>query len=145
MWVDGIQRVVCGVSDVTTCQDVVIVLAHATGRTGRFTLVEKWRENERLVAPNECPLRVLRGWGEYATDVQFILRHGGEKSSSLHADKKHAPAATKPNTSATAPHNDDVLTSLAPGSSLTQGRGAVRRNLTFSGAHPTSSPPSMHA
>ena len=58
VWVEGIQRVVCGVSDVTTCQDIVIALAHATGKTGRFTLVERWRENERLVAPGEHPLKV---------------------------------------------------------------------------------------
>lgn len=31
MWVDGIQRVVCGVSEQTTCQEVVIALARAIG------------------------------------------------------------------------------------------------------------------
>ena len=80
VWVEGIQRVVCGVSDVTTCQDVVIALAHATGKTGRFTLVERWRENERRVPPTEYPLQVLRNWGEYANDVQFVLRHKDRKS-----------------------------------------------------------------
>lgn len=43
VWVDGIQRVVCGVSEQTTCQEVVIALAQAigespqgqTGTTGR--------------------------------------------------------------------------------------------------------------
>uniref|UniRef100_A0A0J9YYE4 Ras association domain family member 7 n=1 Tax=Homo sapiens TaxID=9606 RepID=A0A0J9YYE4_HUMAN len=29
VWVDGIQRVVCGVSEQTTCQEVVIALAQA--------------------------------------------------------------------------------------------------------------------
>lgn len=33
-------------------------LAHATGQTGRFTLVERWRTNERLLAPYENPLKV---------------------------------------------------------------------------------------
>lgn len=32
VWVDGVQRVVCGVSDQTTCQEVVIALARAIGK-----------------------------------------------------------------------------------------------------------------
>ena len=39
-------------------KDVVFALAHATGKVGRFTLIEKWRNNERLLAPNENPLKV---------------------------------------------------------------------------------------
>ncbi|XP_037086691.1 ras association domain-containing protein 7-like [Pollicipes pollicipes] len=73
VWVDGIQRIVCGVSETTSCQDVVYALAHATGRTGRFTLIERWRNNERLLAPQELPVKVLMKWGEYSSDVQFIL------------------------------------------------------------------------
>ncbi|KAK2726340.1 FK506-binding protein 5-like [Artemia franciscana] len=74
VWVDGIQRVVCGVTEKTTCQDVVYALAHAIGQTGRFTLIERWRHNERLLAPQDHPLKVLMKWGEYAGDVQFILQ-----------------------------------------------------------------------
>lgn len=33
VWVDGIQRVVCGVSEQTTCQEVVIALAQAIGKS----------------------------------------------------------------------------------------------------------------
>ena len=40
-------------------QDVVYALAHATGKTGRFTLIERWRNNERLLAPQEHPLKVI--------------------------------------------------------------------------------------
>lgn len=40
-------------------QDVVYALAHATGKTGRFTLIERWRSNERLLAPHEHPLKVI--------------------------------------------------------------------------------------
>lgn len=47
MYVDGIQRVVCGVTLTTTCADIVFALCHATGQTGRFMLIEKWRNNER--------------------------------------------------------------------------------------------------
>lgn len=74
VWVDGLPRVVCGVSSSTSCQEVVRALAQALGRTGRFTLVEQWRDVERLLAPSDCPLRLLHKWGEYANDVRFILR-----------------------------------------------------------------------
>lgn len=33
VWVDGVQRVVCGVTEATTCHDVVIALAQAIGKT----------------------------------------------------------------------------------------------------------------
>ncbi|RXN00417.1 Ras association domain-containing protein 8 [Acipenser ruthenus] len=31
VWVDGVQRIVCGVTEATTCQEVVIALAQAIG------------------------------------------------------------------------------------------------------------------
>ena len=115
VWVEGIQRVVCGVSDQSTCQDVVIALAHATGKTGRFTLVEKWRENERLLSPGEQPLKVLHKWGEYAVDVQFVLRHSGVRGKADRAGRR------------TEKH-------LLPHSRFETRQGSgVKRNLTFSG------------
>lgn len=79
VWVEGIQRIVCGVTDATTCQDVVFALAHATGKTGRFTLIERWRNNERALAPQETPLKILMKWGEYSSDVQFVLQRSEQK------------------------------------------------------------------
>uniref|UniRef100_T1IQR8 Ras-associating domain-containing protein n=1 Tax=Strigamia maritima TaxID=126957 RepID=T1IQR8_STRMM len=79
VWVDGLQRIVCGVNDATTCQDVVYALAHATGQTGRFTLIEKWRSNERALAPQDRPLKVLTKWGNYAPDVHLILRRSHQQ------------------------------------------------------------------
>ncbi|XP_001359542.3 probable serine/threonine-protein kinase cdc7 [Drosophila pseudoobscura] len=80
VWVEGIQRIVCGVTVNTTCQDVVFALAHATGKVGRFTLIERWRNNERHLAPNENPMKLLLKWGEYANDVQFILQRSENKA-----------------------------------------------------------------
>ncbi|XP_061855277.1 ras association domain-containing protein 7 isoform X4 [Colius striatus] len=77
VWVDGIQRVVCGVSEQTTCQEVVIALARAIGQTGRYVLVQKLREKEHQLLPLECPLEALAKCGQYANDVQFILRRTG--------------------------------------------------------------------
>lgn len=48
-----------------------------TGRTGRYTLVEKWRDTERHLAPNESPVASLNTWGQYAGDVQLVLHRTG--------------------------------------------------------------------
>lgn len=37
VWVDGVVRVVCGLSEETSCQDVVIALAQAIGAFVRYT------------------------------------------------------------------------------------------------------------
>ncbi|XP_054023991.1 ras association domain-containing protein 8 [Dryobates pubescens] len=81
VWVDGVQRIVCGVTEVTTCQEVVIALAQAIGRTGRYALIEKWRDSERHLAPSENPIVSLNKWGQYASDVQLILRRTGPSLS----------------------------------------------------------------
>ncbi|KAJ4923336.1 hypothetical protein JOQ06_026012 [Pogonophryne albipinna] len=81
VWVDGVQRIVCGVTEFTTCQEVVIALAQAIGRTGRYTLIEKWRDTERHLAPNENPVVSLNKWGQYASDVQLILHRTGPSVS----------------------------------------------------------------
>ncbi|XP_076028945.1 ras association domain-containing protein 8 isoform X2 [Oratosquilla oratoria] len=130
VWVEGIQRIVCGVTDKTTCQDVVYALAHATGKTGRFTLIERWRNNERLLAPHEHPLKVLMKWGEYSNDVQFILQRSAldPKATNGPAQPKpggpqrveplgRPPAAQEGSRNASHPHKD------------------LKKSLTFSGGH----------
>uniref|UniRef100_A0A1E1XGP7 Putative signal transduction n=1 Tax=Amblyomma aureolatum TaxID=187763 RepID=A0A1E1XGP7_9ACAR len=78
VWLEGgPQRVVCGVTEATTCQDVVYALAQATAQTGRFALVERSRRAERALAPSDRPLRLLARWGRCASDVHFLLRRCG--------------------------------------------------------------------
>ncbi|XP_056445083.1 ras association domain-containing protein 8b [Gadus chalcogrammus] len=81
VWVDGVQRIVCGVTEFTTCQEVVIALAQAIGRTGRYTLIERWRESERHLSPHESPVASLNTWGQYASDVQLVLQRTGPSLS----------------------------------------------------------------
>uniref|UniRef100_A0A803YML5 Ras association domain-containing protein n=1 Tax=Meleagris gallopavo TaxID=9103 RepID=A0A803YML5_MELGA len=57
-------------------RSVTAVLCPA-GRTGRYTLIEKWRDTERHLAPHENPIVSLNKWGQYASDVQLILRRTG--------------------------------------------------------------------
>ena len=121
VWVDGIKRVVCGVTDNTTCQDIVIALAHAMGRTGRFTLIEKWRDNERPLSPSECPLQVLQKWGEFANEVNLCLYESGSKWHKKHEHGKEVP---KPQDRFT--HNFTPPVKVAEAN--------VKRSLTFSGA-----------
>lgn len=116
--VDGILRVVCGVTENSTCQDVVIALAHAMGKTGRFTLVEKWRENERPLLPEECPVKILQKWGEYATEVQLLLNHSDKQKTDIPYKEKFKENE-KPKINFTSAPRD----------------AGIRRSLTFSGAH----------
>ena len=121
VWVEGIQRVVCGVSEATTCQDVVVALAHATAKTGRFTLIEKWRDTERLLAPSDFPLKSLHKWGEYATEVVFVLRH-----SEKHRKERGSKRTDKFS------HN---FSPHSPADAPNTPRKGLKKSLTFSGAH----------
>ncbi|KAL0968401.1 hypothetical protein UPYG_G00266370 [Umbra pygmaea] len=81
VWVDGVVRVVCGLSEETSCQDVVIALAQAIGQTGRYVLIQKLRDSERQLLANERPLESLAKLGQHGNDVQFFLRRTGPSSS----------------------------------------------------------------
>lgn len=120
--VDGISRIVCGVTETTTCQDVVIALAHAMGRTGTFTLIEKWRENERPLNKAEFPVRVLQKWGEYANEVQLLLQQSDQSNKQLQRESLKEQVKSK----------DNFKHNFTP---PPQKEGPVRRSLTFSGAH----------
>lgn len=74
VWVEGLQKIVSGVTESTTCQDIVFALAHATGKTGRYTLIERFRNNERLLTPQDHPIKELLKLGEYSSEVHFILQ-----------------------------------------------------------------------
>lgn len=71
---------------------MVFALAHATGKSGRFTLIERWRNNERQLAPNESPLQILTKWGEYSSDVQFILQWSESFKSKVQLPTTPIPA-----------------------------------------------------
>ncbi|XP_020312482.1 ras association domain-containing protein 8-like [Oncorhynchus kisutch] len=81
VWVDGVVRVVCGLSEETSCQDVVIALAQAIGQTGRYVLIQRLRDSERQLLANERPLESLAKLGQHGNDVQFFLRRTGPSSS----------------------------------------------------------------
>ncbi|XP_068615105.1 ras association domain-containing protein 8-like, partial [Brachionichthys hirsutus] len=75
--VDGIPRVVCGVTEETTCQEVVVALAQALGQPGRYTLRETFKDFERWMTPNERLLETLKKYGERSREVTLTLLHNG--------------------------------------------------------------------
>lgn len=77
VWVEGVVRVVCGLSLNTSCQDVVIALAQAIGQTGRYILIMNLRGTERQLLKDDCPLKEVAQLGQQASDVHFILRRNG--------------------------------------------------------------------
>lgn len=131
MNVDGFVRVVCGVTEETTCQDVVIALAHAMGRTGRFSLLEKWRIQERSLPPWERPLQVLQKWGEYAAEVQFTLQQTDREEVRKATDAINKVGINPP---------ERCTRNFSPPPPV---ESNVKRSLTFSGAHGYSQPPKM--
>ncbi|XP_020280431.1 ras association domain-containing protein 8 isoform X2 [Pseudomyrmex gracilis] len=150
VWVEDIQRIVCGVTENTTCQDVVYALAHATAQTGRFTLVERWRNNERLLAPYENPLKILMKWGEYASEVQLILRRSTPENNKTNALPSRAHTSrtnglpvslSEQGTGNNNTQDDNKNMSGSQSSEFDEVQGGLERNrdtrksLTFSGFH----------
>lgn len=88
----------------------MFALAHATGKVGRFTLIERWRNNERHLAPNENPMKLLLKWGEYANDVQFILQRSENKQQQVtpQQQQQHQPQSNNNN------NNYAVMTTKKP-------------------------------
>lgn len=140
MWVDGVARVVCGLSLTTSCQDVVIALAQAIGQTGRYILMMKLRGMERQLVADDRPLQHLAQLGREAAEVQFILQRTGPSLS----DGPNTPAGQRrlplPRPSEAEPprHRDphEALTS-SPGSSTLPRRKKPNRSWSPS---PRSSP-----
>lgn len=71
---DGVKRVVSGVTRETTCKDIVLCLAQETKQIGTFILVERFQNEERLLNPNDNPLTILGQWGDQAPYVNFIVK-----------------------------------------------------------------------
>ncbi|XP_028306032.1 ras association domain-containing protein 7 [Gouania willdenowi] len=92
VWVDGVVRVVCGLSEETSCQDVVIALAQAIGQTGRYVLIQRLRDTERQLLATERPLEALAKLGQHGSEVQFFLRRTGPSISDGPNSKPERPS-----------------------------------------------------
>ena len=81
VWVDGVERVVRGAHEDTTCENILLALANATGKLGRFALIEKWRDLERILPREAKPIKCLQMWGKQASEVKFVLKLMKDKST----------------------------------------------------------------
>uniref|UniRef100_A0A915Q243 Ras-associating domain-containing protein n=1 Tax=Setaria digitata TaxID=48799 RepID=A0A915Q243_9BILA len=90
--VDGVERSVSGITESTTCAQIIYALAHATGQKGRFVLIENFRNVEKTLAPLDRPLETLRKCGTQSHCVTFLLKHLDEGPSSIISDTYFADA-----------------------------------------------------
>ncbi|KAK6766818.1 hypothetical protein RB195_026224 [Necator americanus] len=91
--VDGVERSISGVSNETTCAQIIYALAHAISQKGRFVMVEKYRNKERRLSPVDKPLELLEKWREHMSNVTFVLKKiedENDKNSSLNASSSKA-------------------------------------------------------
>uniref|UniRef100_H2SPC5 Ras association domain family member 7b n=1 Tax=Takifugu rubripes TaxID=31033 RepID=H2SPC5_TAKRU len=96
VWVDGVVRVVCGLTLDTSCKAVVIALAQSLGQTGRYLLVMKLHETERQLEANDCPLQLLAQLGQLSAQVQFTLQRTGpslEHGPNTRPRERHRPGS----------------------------------------------------
>ncbi|VDK43831.1 unnamed protein product [Anisakis simplex] len=73
--VGGVERSVSGLTETTTCAQIIYALAHATGQKGRFVMVERHRDFERTLAPTDRPIEMMRKRDQHSPNVSFILKH----------------------------------------------------------------------
>lgn len=87
VWVEGDERVVRGVNENTTCENVMIALASAIGKSGKFALLEKWRNFERTLPRTGKPLKCRRMWGAHEDEAKFILKDDSNSDFKRHVVK----------------------------------------------------------
>ncbi|KJH42957.1 Ras association domain protein [Dictyocaulus viviparus] len=86
--VDGIERSISGVSNETTCAQVIYALAHATGQKGRYIMIEKFRNKERRLSPVDRPFKLLEKWHENKSNVTFELKKIDEEDANTTFSKQ---------------------------------------------------------
>uniref|UniRef100_S4RH15 Ras association domain family member 8a n=1 Tax=Petromyzon marinus TaxID=7757 RepID=S4RH15_PETMA len=134
VWVEGVPRVVCGVTDATTCHDVVIALAQALGRTGRYTLIERWRDTERHLCPGESLAAALAAWGQHSADVQLLLRRTGPGREQDPGPGRAFPHQSLPHQGRPRPAEAGARATVVapePESDSLRRREVMRKSLTF--------------
>lgn len=99
MSVDGVERSISGVSNETTCAQIIYALAHAISQKGRFVMIEKYRNRERRLSPIDKPLELLEKWREHMSSVTFVLKKIDEEddsNSSLHMNSQKSADFSSP-------------------------------------------------
>lgn len=58
--IEGVLREVCGVSETTTCEEIIFKLAQAASLPGFYTLVVRYHGKEETLSPEERIVTFLR-------------------------------------------------------------------------------------
>ncbi|KAA3682367.1 Ras association domain-containing protein 7/8 [Paragonimus westermani] len=74
VYIEGVLREVCGVTESTTCEEIIIKLAQAANLPGFYTLVAVYRGREDTLSADERLIEFFRKIRENPTTVQFVLR-----------------------------------------------------------------------
>uniref|UniRef100_A0A182PEJ7 Ras-associating domain-containing protein n=1 Tax=Anopheles epiroticus TaxID=199890 RepID=A0A182PEJ7_9DIPT len=90
VWIKGEQRWISGVSDDTTCGDLIEVLVQQEQGVGAqsqevkdYCITERWRQVEQVLDNGTKIWQIWTAWGKAQPEVKFILRrvdggsHGG--------------------------------------------------------------------
>jgi len=103
IWFEGVPRLVAGITPRTKVQELILALAKATGRIGRYTLQHELSEHGpvRTMDPNECP---------FSADAVAVSKRG--RLLLTRADLQEtgsAPTPTAGTTPATPPVDSEDL------------------------------------
>lgn len=112
--------------------DLVSNMLLSTGRTGRYTLVERWQDSERHLGPHERPVASLNTWGQYAGDVQLILLRTGP--SLTERPPSEGPPLRGPERGLHRQSLPPLAKLRHPNESALRRREPRRKSLTFTGA-----------
>uniref|UniRef100_A0A182K233 Ras-associating domain-containing protein n=1 Tax=Anopheles christyi TaxID=43041 RepID=A0A182K233_9DIPT len=81
VWIKGEQRWISGVSDDTTCGDLIEVLVQQEQGTGApspdvkdYCITERWRQVEQVLDNGTKIWQIWTAWGKAQPEVKFILR-----------------------------------------------------------------------
>ncbi|TRY81713.1 hypothetical protein DNTS_026020 [Danionella cerebrum] len=105
--------------------------SRTSSRTGRYTLIEKWRDTERHLVPQESPVASLNTWGQYAGDVQFVLHRTGPSFNEFPSSERQMPSGPERGL-----HRQSLplMAKLrGPGDRSLHRREPRRKSLTFTG------------
>ncbi|KAA0197356.1 Ras association domain-containing protein 8 [Fasciolopsis buskii] len=89
--IEGVLREVCGVSETTTCEEIIFKLAQAASLPGFYTLVVRYHGKEETLSPEERIVTFLRTIKEKPSNVQFVLRRLEAPSPRPGPSQTHQP------------------------------------------------------
>ncbi|ESN96023.1 hypothetical protein HELRODRAFT_163049 [Helobdella robusta] len=78
---DGISRVISGVTDQTTCRDVMVAVAQATGSQGTYSMLLLWGNIAKTLLPNDKPMDIVKNFAESSTNTRFLIKLNNSRSS----------------------------------------------------------------